>query len=93
MVARKANAAKRSIRRRAVGRLVPVDHAGADIGPELVVELGTVADQARREPEPRVVGFVNCRIEIPDPDDLKYRSKDFLVRTLLDIGDVDQCGS
>src|SRR3546814_1063000 len=37
VVARKADAAEWGVRGRAVGRAVPVDHAGAHIGPEAIV--------------------------------------------------------
>src|SRR3954447_16503674 len=46
MVAGKADPAERSVRGSAVGRLVPVDDAGPDTGPEFVVLLGSPADQA-----------------------------------------------
>src|SRR3546814_17187273 len=39
VVARKADAAEWGVRGRAVGRAVPVDHAGAHIGPEPGVKL------------------------------------------------------
>src|SRR5579872_301040 len=80
MIAGQANPTEWSIGRRAIGRLVPVDYAGTDIGPKLVVEFGTVADQARRQTEPGVVRFMNCRVKILDPDDLKNGSEDFLIR-------------
>ena len=49
VVAGEADAAERRGRGGAVGRLVPVDHAGADIGPEAVVKLRAAADQAGGE--------------------------------------------
>ena len=45
VVARKADPAERRGRRGAVGRPVPVDDAGADVGPEAVVVLRVAADQ------------------------------------------------
>src|SRR3546814_2744759 len=45
VVARQADAAEGRGGGGTVGRAVPVDDAGARIGPELVVELGRPADQ------------------------------------------------
>src|SRR4051794_13239684 len=64
VVARQAEPAERRGRRRAIGRLVPVDHAGPDVGPELVVHLGAAADEARGKAEAGVVGFVDRGVEV-----------------------------
>src|SRR4051794_25242458 len=58
VIAAEAKPAERRVRRRSVGRLVPVDHAGADVRPEFVVELGAAADQAGGEAEAGVVSLV-----------------------------------
>src|SRR3954454_5169887 len=58
VVAGQPDAPEGRIRRSAVGRLVPVDHARPDIGPEFVVRSRPAADQARGEPEGRVVSFL-----------------------------------
>src|SRR4051812_14205139 len=49
MVARQADPAERRIRRRTIGRLVPVDHTGVNVGPKPVVIRWAVADQAGGE--------------------------------------------
>src|SRR3546814_20405981 len=45
VIARQADTAERCGGRGAVGRTVPVDDAGAGVGPELVGKLGGAADQ------------------------------------------------
>src|SRR3546814_8179425 len=57
VVARQADAAEGRGGGGTVGRAVPVDDAGARIGPELVVELGRPADQRGGEAEGGVVGL------------------------------------
>src|SRR5688572_10890656 len=71
VIAGQADASERRVRRRSVGRFVPVDDPGADAGPEAVVKRRIAADQARRQPEARVVGLSYGGVEILDPDDLQ----------------------
>src|SRR5436305_15132295 len=64
VVAGKADAAERCVRRRAIGRLVPVDDARPNTGPELVVNFRAPADEARGEAEAGVVRLDNRRGEV-----------------------------
>ncbi len=90
MVARQADAAERGVRWRAVGRLVPVDHAGFRPRPELLELLVRAADEARGQPESGRVRGRDRRVEILDPDDLQDGPENLLVRDIARVGDVDQ---
>ncbi len=74
---------------RAVGRLVPVDDAGADIGPEAVVELWAAADQRGGEAVAGGIRLGDRGVEIGDADHLQHRAEQLHVRPLLDSRDVD----
>ena len=77
---RQADAAERRVRRRAVGRLVPVDHARRGRWPRSGrTSSGFRRQQARGEAEAGVVGLVDRGVEILDPDQLQHRAEQFLV--------------
>src|SRR3546814_19050792 len=71
---------------------VPVDDAGARIGPELVVELGRPADQRGGEAEGGVVGLGDRGLEAVDADDLQQRPEQLDTGALGHGGDVGDAG-
>jgi hypothetical protein len=92
VISRETNAAERGVGRRAIGRLVPVDHARPDIGPEAVVQFWVLGQHACRQTEARAVGLVDRRVEILDPDQLQHRTEQLLIEPVLGTGHVDQRG-
>src|ERR1700740_1497302 len=66
VISGKADSAEGGIGWSAVGRLGPVDHARADIRPELVVQLRPASDEAGGKSEPSIVGLIDCSVEILD---------------------------
>ena len=74
----------------AVGRLVPVDHAGADVRPEAVVERRIAADEAGGKAVAGGVGLGERRVEIGDADQLEHRAEQLGVGALGDVGGVEQ---
>src|SRR5205085_12507777 len=63
VVAGEADAAEGCVGRCAICGLIPVDHAGADVCPEAVVELGALSDQRGGDPEADSVGLAQVGIE------------------------------
>src|SRR6478735_12707413 len=63
MVARQPDPAERRRRARAVGRPIPVDDAGAAVGPESAVFVRAAADQRSRQAEAGVVRLGDRLVE------------------------------
>jgi dihydroorotase len=92
VVARKPDAAERRRCGQRHGGPVPVDYAGADIGPEAVVFLRGAADQRGDKAIARAVRLGDRLVEIVDANHLEDRAEQFLVVALHHAGDVDDRG-
>ena len=88
MIARCAQAAKRHVARRARGRPVAVDDAGAAFLDHAPPQRLVLRDEPGGEAEAGSVGRGDRRVEIGDANDRQHRREDFRVRR-VDPGEVE----